>query len=65
MYIQIYVLYIIYIYVYIFVHKTNTMYFFVHQSVCMCGECVLVYVYPSVWVCIFCFQFKLKDCTKN
>ena len=34
----------------IFVHKTSPMHFFVHQSVCVCGECVFVYVYPSVWV---------------
>ena len=56
-YIYIYILYI-YIYIYIFVHKTSPMHFFVHESVCICGECVLVYEYPSVWVYIFCFQIN-------
>ena len=62
-YMQIYIyiyIYIIYIYIYIifiFIHKTSPMHIFVHQSFCRWGECVLVCVYPSVWVYIFCFQF--------
>ena len=54
-YCDIYLYYILYIY--IFVYKTLPMHVFLHQSVCMCGECILVYLYPSVWVYIFYFQF--------
>ena len=56
-YCDIYLYYILYIYIYIFVYKTLPMHVFLHQSVCMCGECILVYLYPSVWVYIFYFQF--------
>ena len=63
---KIFIIYIhtyMYIYIYVYVYiclsiKHRQCIFFVHQSVYMCDKSVLVYVNPSVWVYIFCFQFN-------